>query len=207
MPCPAGHRTPPKQKTQPMSAAQSNTRHRQSTRLSKFDYSQPGMYFITICTQHHACLFGKIANDNMQLYPTGEIAKQCWLDIPQHFSNVTLDVMVVMPNHLHGIITIIEAPVGAVRARHAVPLRALQEDFGRPVPRSIPTIVRSYKSAVTRQINAARSTPGQTIWQRNFYEHVIRDEADYVRIAEYVGDNPRRWAEDVLHPGNGVLTG
>ncbi|MGI6604111.1 MAG: transposase [bacterium] len=182
-------------------------RRRRSIRLKGYNYSQPGAYFITICTHDRECLFGAIFGGEMQLNDWGVITERCWTEIPSHFPNVALDAFVVMPNHVHGIIVIRKrnAPVGA---RHAVPLQSTGifqtciEQFGRPVSGSIPTIIRSFKAAVTRQINELRGTPGVPIWQRNYYEHVIRDEESLDRIREYVAGNPAQWDQDSENPAN-----
>ena len=120
----------------------------------------------------------------------GIVIRECWFSIPSHFSNVELDEFIIMPNHIHGVI-IITTYVGA---RHAVPLQI--EQFGKPVRGSIPTIVCSFKSAVTKQINELRQTPSIPVWQRNYYEHVIRNEIKLNNIREYIRDNPVNWQFD-----------
>jgi REP element-mobilizing transposase RayT len=172
--------------------------HRRSIRLRGYDYSREGAYFVTICAQEHLCLFGEVVDGEMRLNDAGRIAKQCWLAIPDHFPHAQLDAFVVMPNHVHGIIVIVGARHHMdVGARHAVPL---QEQFGRPVPGSIPTIIRSVKSATTKRINEIRNAPGTLIWQRNYYEHIIRDEESLNRIREYILSNPLRWHLDRENP-------
>jgi putative transposase len=166
--------------------------HRRSLRLKDFDYAQHGVYFITICTHRRQCLLGSAINGAVRLNRHGEIADMCWRAIPRHFPHVGLDEFVIMPNHIHGIIT--------VGARHAVPLRSRIERFRKPVGGSIPTIVRSFKSAVTKRINEYHSTPGLPVWQRNYYEHVIRNEDTLDRIREYILNNPVRWAFDPENP-------
>ena len=136
------------------------------------------MYFITMCTQERQCVFGHVVDGGVHLNGHGKIAEICWQAIPQHFPHVTVDAFVIMPNHIHGII--------AVGARHAVPLRPQVECFRKSVNGSIPTIVRSYKSAVIKRINESRATPGLPIWQRNYYEHIIRNEKSLDRIREYI---------------------
>jgi REP element-mobilizing transposase RayT len=131
----------------------------------------------------------------MVLNRAGKIVADAWAKTAEIRNEIELDQWVVMPNHFHGILVIIEGRSTARRAPTA-------ERFGHPVAGSIPTIIRSFKSAVTKHINELRKTPGHPIWQRNYYEHIIRDEADYGRIAEYIADNPRRWADDSLNPDN-----
>ncbi|HBY18700.1 MAG TPA: transposase [Candidatus Marinimicrobia bacterium] len=181
--------------------------HRHSIRLPGYDYSQPGAYFVTICTQNRECLFGEIVNGEMILNEYGNRVERCWVEIPHHFSHVALDEFVAMPNHVHGVIVIVEnvgaRHVGAryvgaryVGARHAVPPHNSNqciEQFGKPVRGSIPTIIRSFKSAVTKQINEIRQTPGMPVWQRNYWEHIIRDEHELNRIRQYIRNNPMNW--------------
>ena len=172
--------------------------HRHSTRLQNYDYTQPGGYFITIVTFQRDCLFGEIVNGEMQLSDYGKIADECWHAIPEHFPNVELGAYVVMPNHVHGIIVINDCADASASARRGPIYRAPTEQFGKPVVASIPTIVRSFKSAVTRRIGRELNVTG--IWQRNYYEHVIRNHVDWDRIHRYIESNPSRWAEDQENP-------
>ena len=167
---------------------------RRSLRLEDYGYDQPGGYFITICTFGRENLFGEIQEGAIRLNRYGEIARGCFKAIAKHFDNAVVDEFVVMPNHVHGIVVIIN-----VGARHAVPLRSL-ERFGKPVATSLPTIVRSFKSATTKRINDLRQTPGAPVWQRNYYEHVIRNEQSLHRIREYIANNPARWDFDRENP-------
>ena len=164
-------------------------------RLRGYDYSSQGAYFITICTYQRACIFGKIIDDQMQLSPFGQIAKDCWQQIPTHFPNVDLNEYVIMPNHLHGIIGI-KYPVADGQLKTT-------EKFGNMMrPGALSTIVRSFKSATTRQINILRDAPGTPIWQRNYYDHIIRDAVSYEQIQHYIRHNPLSWQIDQLHPDN-----
>lgn len=193
--------------------------HRRSIRLQGYDYTQSGAYFITAVTQDRACLFGQVIDGEMRLNDAGVIARQCWLDIPNHFSNAQLDEFAIMPNHVHGVIVLLESldMTYNVGARHAVPLpndamplpndavplpRDLSkgEKFGNPISGSIPTIVRSYKSAVTKRINERHGTPGAPVWQRGYYEHIIRNHESLNRIREYILNNPLQWALDRENP-------
>ncbi len=181
-------------------------RRRRSIRLKGYDYAQAGAYFVTICAHGRECLFGDVPGGEARLNECGELIEACWNDIPSHFLRVQLDAFVIMPNHVHGILHTLEPHSAAtVGARHAVPLpgnapHRQAERFSRPVVGSIPTIVRSVKSATTRRINERRGTPGVPIWQRNYYEHIIRDEASLNRIRQYIVDNPARWASDPENP-------
>ncbi len=181
--------------------------HRRSIRLKGYDYAQAGAYFVTLCTQGRACLFGEAVDGEMRLNARGEIVRQCWADMPIHFPRVALDAFVIMPNHVHGIIVL--ADDALVGARHAVPLpnavpvpshREQMERFGQPVAGSIPTIIRSFRSAVTYRLNALRGTPGTPVWQRNYYEHIIRNERAMIAIREYILNNPIQWAVDRENP-------
>ncbi|MCX8051233.1 MAG: transposase [Chlorobi bacterium] len=174
--------------------------NRRSIRLKGYDYTQPGAYFITIVTQDRTCLFGEVVDGEMRLNALGEIVRACWLGIPGHFPHAALDAFMVMPNHVHGIIVIADY----VGARHAVPLHTVplrqRERFGKPVAGSIPTIIRSFKSIVTKRINEHRKTPGVPVWQRNYYEHIIRSDESLNRIRQYIVENPLRWAFDLENP-------
>ncbi|MHC5614763.1 MAG: transposase [Nostoc sp.] len=163
--------------------------HRRSIRLKGHDYTQPGAYFITLCTQGRQCLFGNVVKGKMQLNYLGHIAFNCWEAIPDHFPHIELDTFVVMPNHLHGVL------VGA-RQCHA----PTTEQFGKPVCGSTSTVIRSYKSVVSKSINIIWHTKEQSIWQRNFYEHISRDQKSLDHIRQYILDNPQRWTDDPENP-------
>jgi putative transposase len=135
-------------------------------------------------------------NEKMQLNALGVIAEECWRAIPEHFPNVELGAYMIMPNHVHGII-IIRSDADASERRGTI-YRAPAEQFGKPVIGSIPTIIRTYKSAVTRRIGRELNSTG--IWQRNYYEHVIRNHEEWDRIRRYIESNPSRWAEDNENP-------
>jgi REP element-mobilizing transposase RayT len=125
-----------------------------------------------------------------------------------HFAHVRPDAFVVMPNHIHGVFMFTDHPDETNRplvgARHAVPLPnpdgRTAEAFGAPVRGSLPTVVRSFKSAVTRQVNRMRGTPGASVWQRNYYEHIIRDEGALAAVREYICRNPEAWGRDCENP-------
>jgi len=230
--------------------------HRRSIRLKGYDYTQPGAYFITICTQGRECLFGEIIDGEMHLNEAGQIVVQTWQDLPNHISNVQLDAFVVMPNHVHGIIIITEraggigagfkparttmgpgsaggagstAGPGSVGAGSvgagsepapttttapgpaagsgpttgSGPVGAGSEPAPTAPARSshgLPEIVRQFKTFSARRINELRGTPGTPVWQRNYYEHIIRDEFSLSRIRQYIAENPARWDADREHP-------
>jgi len=179
--------------------------NRRSVRLPGYDYSQPGAYFVTICTQNRACLYGDIIDGKMMLNANGLIVHEEWQKTAEMRLNVVLDTFVIMPNHIHGILVIKDdIDYGKAKCRgtmHRAPTPMI-ERYGKPVSNSIPTIIRGFKSAVTHRINEIRATPGAPIWQRNFYEHVIRNEDNLNEIRQYIENNPTKWLEDENHPKN-----
>lgn len=138
----------------------------------------------------------------MRLDEAGGIVADGWMNTADARDEVALDEWVVMPNHIHGILVIAEDR-GTADGRGTARRAPMAERFGRPVPGSVPTIIRSFKSAVTRRINELRQTPGAGLWQRNYWEHVIRDEAECDRIRAYIRDNPTRWEGDRLYTSPG----
>ena len=276
--------------------------HRRSIRLRGYDYSQPGAYFITVCTHDRACMFGEVVDGEMQLNEYGQIVRDAWDDLPNHYAGVTLDAFVIMPNHVHGIIvltgsparadgvtlgatfetvsmgmatgsmavdsaagtdsvrtdtaagadvanagvagagmvvvgagfkpapttppTIIAAPADAAPAPTTPPTIAAAPADAAPAPTTPPTIiaapadaapasasagnpmpdharpvplsevVRAFKTFSARRINKRRNTQGVPVWQRNYYEHIVRDEKSLNRIREYIANNPLRWTMD-----------
>lgn len=159
--------------------------------MSGYDYSQEGMYFVTICAHGRECVFGEVVDDNMRLNDCGQIARQEWENSAEIRNEITLDTFIVMPNHIHGIVIINGAAVGATGRS---PGR-----FG-PGTRSLGAFVAGFKSAVTKRINNLRGTPGIPLWQRNYYEHIIRDAESLTRIQQYIVDNPARWDFDRENP-------
>jgi REP element-mobilizing transposase RayT len=149
-------------------------------------------------------LFGDVVGDEVILSTLGCIVLEEWERTVISRLYVTLDEFVVMPNHVHGIIVIDYGanPSIAVGARRAVPLQTPARSFGQSIPGALSTIVGAFKSAATKRINRVRETPGAPVWQRNFYEHVIRDEKGLNAILEYLQFNPARWAEDQENPAN-----
>ena len=168
--------------------------NRKSIRLKEWDYTEPGAYFVTICTHRREHLFGRVVDGVMELNELGEIVRACWDELPTHFPRVELDAFVVMPNHVHGIIVIMADDI--VGATHASPLHPRG-----PAPHSLGAIVGSFKSAVTRRINILRGTPGARVWQRNYWEHIIRNERVLNAIRRYIVYNPDRWTWDRYNPG------
>ena len=167
--------------------------HRRSIRLKDYDYSQAGAYYVTIDVQNRECLFGEIVNEEMILNEAGKMIDEQWITLLERFPNIELDVYQVLPNHFHGIIVIIEPENGAGT---------------RPAPTKKPTlgdVVGAFKSITTHEyINGVdnKNWPQfyKRLWQRNYYEHVVRDEADLNRIRDYIQSNPVNWDEDEENP-------
>ena len=162
--------------------------HRRSMRLKNYDYSRKGLYFITICTQNRVCFFGDVKNDEIILNGAGKTVETCWLEIPSHFPHVKVDAFCIMPNHIHGILIIMES----VGAKNFLPLR-------HGTSKTIGSIVRGFKIGVTKW--AYQHTPYQKLWQRNYYERIIRDENELNHIREYIIENPLNWQEDKYYNG------
>jgi len=146
---------------------------RKSPRLPAYDYAAMGAYFVTVCARNRACVFGAVVSDEMRLNRVGRIVEECWSAITMHFPAVRLDPFVVMPNHVHGIVWL-------PRAGHAPPL---------------PAVIGSFKSAASR-------AAGRPLWQRSFYDRVIRDEEELRALRQYVAQNPLRWALDGENPSS-----
>ena len=185
--------------------------HRRSIRLKGYDYAQDGAYFVTVCTHDRAHLFGDVVNGVMEPNAVGTVVQRCWDAIPEHMPMVVLDEFIVMPNHVHGIIMIADGPVpvvagqgrmagaGSVGAGNFPPLPTTVAPAGDGPPPDPPGkmpvmqkgslghIMQTFKAAVSRQVvkdgSVARGTP---IWQRGYYEHIIRDGASHDRIAQYI---------------------
>lgn len=188
--------------------------HRRSILLKGYDYSQAGLYFITICCHNRECLFGKIVHGEMKLNQYGQIAYNEWLKTPQIRQNVTSDVFVIMPNHMHAIIRLfrrgemlspqIHAPenmnemnsTGITGDTHGIVRKGENISPLRGPSQTVGAIVRGYKSAVTKQLNELNIN--SLVWQRNYYEHIIRDEHSYLKISEYIKNNPANWDKDSL---------
>ena len=146
---------------------------------------------MTIVTHQRNCLFGEVVNGEMVLNDFGKIVDECWRAIPDHFPVVELGAYVVMPNHVHGLIVI-------TNGRGTIYRAPTQEQFQKPVAGSILTIIRTFKAAVTRRIGREHNATG--IWQRNYYEHIIRDQTDLQNKTDYIEANPMLWDEDENNP-------
>lgn len=229
--------------------------HRKSIRLKGYDYSQSGLYFITICCYNKECMFGEISNGTMTLNSAGQVAQHCWQEIPSHFPNVILHEHIIMPNHIHGIIEITDT----VGAKNISPssksidnlenndLNIIQNDFNedtelekndfnedterinnefnknierakndvndndraknisplqkttnfRSPSKTIGSVIRGFKIGVTKWMR--QNTEIYDVWQRNYYEHIIRNDASYELISDYILNNPSKWQEDTFY--------
>jgi len=169
--------------------------HRRSIRLQGYDYSQPGAYFVTVCVQDQECLLGDIVDGEMRMNELGELVWATWHDLPNHLPHVELDAFVVMPNHVHGIVWIVDVVgAGSVGAG------------SEPAPtntnkrRGLPEIVRQFKTFSAQRVNQRRGTPGMPVWQRNYYEHIIRNDSSLHQIQKYILENPLCWHLDRENP-------
>lgn len=177
--------------------------HRRSIRLKGYDYTQVGVYFVTLVTHNRGCLF----EDSVLC----RVIEHCWSEIPRHFKNVVLDESIVMPNHLHGIIGI-EAKEGEAFLARSEPDEVVVSDddaFLSKVEKrnasplrsgSLGAIVGNFKSVTARRINEIRKTPGAPVWQRNYYEHIVRNENEMEHIRNYIINNPTNWNMDDENP-------
>ncbi len=148
--------------------------HRRSIRLKGYDYSQPNAYFVTVVTYAKEPLLGQVIDGEMHLSTAGKILHYVWIDLPLHYPNVCLDSFCIMPDHFHAIIRLIEI-------------------YGVEKNPPLSEIVRALKTFSAKRINALRKTPGQPVWQRDYYEHIIRDIDEWQQIQAYIVENPRRW--------------
>lgn len=193
--------------------------HRRSIRLKGYDYTHAGAYFVTLVAHGRECIFGEIVDGEIRVNPLGEIAAYYWQELPRHFAHVTLDAFVVMPNHVHGVI-VVGADDGDTGGggRGGVPRKGEASAAGAsevsrrfsadasPLPPtgtqpgSLGAIVQNFKSVTTRKINQWRGAPGAPVWQRNYYERIIRDARELDAVRRYIAQNPLRWALDDNNP-------
>lgn len=185
--------------------------HRRTIRLRGWDYSADGTYFVTVCTNRRAHLPGEIVDSQMRLNAAGIAVADSWRWLSAQYPYVVLDEWCVMPNHLHGVLTL----TGRGGSR-AAPTR----DGGPTRPRTVPSrddapttprrkpigqLIGAFKTVSTKQINLQRKTPGGMVWQRNFWERVVRDATELDRIRVYIRDNPTNWAQDELNDETGAI--
>jgi REP element-mobilizing transposase RayT len=188
--------------------------HRRSIRLPNYDYAQVGAYYVTIVTWHRECLFGEVVNGMMKLNRYGEIVQHEWLELPKRLRFLTLGVFIVMPNHFHGILFFFDT-VGATHP--GIPeLRLGKAPFpgittegldGSPLPhgpqpQSLGAVMAQFKSRVTKRLWKFPDLKDTPVWQRNYYEHIIRNEQDLRNKTDYIESNPMLWDEDDENPSN-----
>ena len=193
--------------------------HRRSIRLKGYDYRRAGAYFVTVCTRERECLFGEVSHGQVCPCALGQIVAETWQEIPSHFERAAVDALVVMPNHVHGVIvlkdeygadaasaaregrgTACRAPTTSPSPGHGASMAPNMEAFGKPTPGSLATIMRSFKSASTKRVNTLRDSRGAALWQRGYHEHIIRNDGELRAIPEYIADNPIHWREDPENP-------
>jgi len=167
---------------------------RHTVRLPHYDYRRAGGYFVTICSHQRACIFGDIHEGNVSLSPIGRIVEWAWQNLPEHHPQVVLDEFIIMPNHVHGILLFSDSKEDTAGC---VPTQR----FGSVAPASLSAVMRSFKSAVTKQTHATLRH-ADTIWQPRFYEHVIRNDEDLYNIRKYIQENPLKWELDNENPKN-----
>jgi len=185
--------------------------HRRSIRLKGYDYTQAGAYFITMCVKDRACLFGQIENSVMNINEFGDMVIDVWQWLPEQYPYVSICEFIIMPNHFHCILIIDDACRGG--SRTALTRTALtqtvrdipnntHEGGSRTAPtdkrKSVGRLIGVFKTVSTKRINEKRLTPGNKLWQRNYYEHIIHNDAEYQRIADYIVNNPTTWKDDKL---------
>ena len=153
---------------------------RRSIRLRGYDYTLAGAYFFTTVTDKREPLLGTVSNGKMISNPKGVIVEATWFDLTNHIDGIELGDFVVMPNHVHGVVVI--------------------HDIHSAKPVSLPEVIRQFKTYSARRINELRDTPGRAVWQRNYYEHIIRNEREWENIHCYIVSNPAEWASDEENP-------
>jgi putative transposase len=162
---------------------------RQSIRLPDYDYSRPGMYFVTICTHQREPILGVIDAGHVIPTDAGKFVEDTWLALPNRFPNLRTDEFTLMPNHVHAILFI--------ESRQSRPGGASPAPTKRT---SLADVVCAFKSISTLGVNKLRITPGQLLWQRNYYEHIIRSSQSLVQLRRYIQENPARWSTDEENP-------
>lgn len=179
--------------------------HRRSIRLKGWDYRTAGYYFVTVCSYQRTNIFGNVENGVVQLSPLGEIIKKEWEKTAVLRNNVSLDEFVIMPNHIHGIFQLHNPPVGAggspVQNVSSSEKHNTQPANGRTAGKplqngSLGIIVGQFKSVVTRDYNRLENTKGAKVWQRGYYERIVRNDRELNAIRRYIQENPARWVED-----------
>lgn len=172
--------------------------NRHSIRLQGYDYADEGGYYVTIVTHNRLPIFGEVVNGEMVLNEFGKIVQEEWLITKALRKNVEIfdDEYCIMPNHFHGIIWITDNRRDLARDIGKDTARRVPTTFGKPVANSLFTIIGAFKGSVTRRINRLREISDPPIWQKRFYDHIIRDENEYDNIVNYIYLNPQNWIID-----------
>ena len=174
-------------------------RHRRrSVRLGGHDYTQPGAYFVTICTHDRQCLFGDVIAGQMQLNKVGRIVCEEWRKTAEVREDVIIDEFVVMPNHVHGVLALVGATRRVALLSEGTDGKGNQPKG--PVRGSIGAIVGQIKSVATKRINKLRGTPGALVWQRNYHDRIPRSDSALSAVREYIRRNPADWGADPDNP-------
>ena len=161
--------------------------NRRSVRLKGYDYTKPGAYFVTVVTRDRKSWFGDVLDGEMQLNDMGQLVTNAWESIATQYSYVKPDAYILMPNHLHGIIVTTEQDTD-----HTKKSGPPRKPLGR--------LIGAFKTMSTNRVNLNQSTPGWTLWQRGFYDHVIRNDRERDRVREYIVHNPKTWESDLENP-------
>lgn len=184
----------------------------ETTRLKGWDYAQDGYYFITVCIKNRVCLLGDIVDGTMKLNEYGKIVNDCWFDLPNHYSNIKLDVFCIMPNHIHGIIIInngiVDTGLKPVSINVSKPSGIVDTGF-KPVSTTTPhttpppkkrhglfEFVRALKTFSARRINELRKSVGDEVWQSRFHDRIVRNNIALQKIRNYIENNPKAWHHD-----------
>lgn len=185
--------------------------HRRSIRMRGYDYAQEGVYFVTVCAQDRQCLFGEIVDGEIRLNDAGRMVQAVWKELSIHYPGVEGDEFVVMPNHVHGLIVLVGAGPRAcpdVGPRRACPEKGQPQGVAPTL--SLPDVLHRFKTLTTKRYADSVEQLGwipfhHRLWQRNYYEHVVRDEESLDRIRQYILDNPARWEFDRENPAATTL--
>ena len=172
---------------------------RKSNRLNGYEYTLAGAYFVTIVTYQYLCMFGEVINGEMKLNPSGKIAFDQWMRLSKRFSLSDFSTFVIMPNHVHGIL-FMKGAGDDTRNNHDQSSTLRPFSSFHIVPGSLGAIVRAYKASVSFRINIMLNLDHPPIWQRNYYDHIIRDQNDFDNIWKYIEQNPIKWDEDRFSP-------
>jgi len=166
-------------------------RNRRSIRLKDYDYTKDGYYFITVCTYKQEYLLGECLDGSVILSRFGKIVERCWQELPSHFAGIDVSNYIIMPNHIHGIIKIFRGE--ALEKSEQTENTSFPRKYDGTKSGSLGAIIQNFKSVSTRKFNKINGSGGMKLWQRNYYEHIIRNEEDFNRICLYIKNNPAKW--------------